>query len=759
MERPAEERLRSWVWEPEDEGRKNAAWAASTNTTRRDTLARLAAEAHAAEEARRAAAPAPKRSYNPFSYFFGRSPSVAPNSSATTHPTAIGVPLPANAAAPPGSLAAVRAEGLALEKQRAEEQAKRNTVEQVKKSWNNKGKAPEPKLESRSWWNPTSLFLRNKPKAPEFVNATPANKRRLQLGSRTLRRLGTNATAVRNILASNHPVIIDSRLRGNVINDIVPKKSTGPTTLDLTDYVNVMLDTENKYTEEEKIERFKHIFLLIEIFEGRRTIQETTGRNVFSDPKRSIMNFFENLPHSYYSTFFAPFWSSNTQTNRGRKATQILQNGLVVLLSVTGATLATVLSVPLLAMLTYDATRNSKPILIQSVADIVQILRAFLKAGQEANPDAHDAAKILVEEGPGALALTRAQKEKKDRMEQLTAAITAEVENRYPEIVEQGAPQGKLNAALSHLELRANLRNDTDAKIITDALAVAAAAKDDAKDERLSVAADAAARAAAEQVAAAGSAAEIAKEKEERDERIKNMGETLKPIPGFPDLDRALGKLAVAMSDLGMDPTVIFTNLNMLRVPLAGAWRMGPADEPIKKMLVLYCVKRVNSIMIDENGPTPEDINTEIEQAVIAVIQAVNAAAVAYPAPAVAQAAAKLGAATAVTEDKSTRVNDAMAAAARAAQDAAAAGAARDPAQVLIKKAINDAINPEAAEAERLFDAAQAARAAAEAAVAESDRLQAELQAAVAKRPAKQGGRRAYTKGRIHTKRRRTMRR
>ena len=95
MSRPTEERLRSWVWEPKDEGRKTSIWAANTN---RNRTARRNSEARA-RAAAAAVAATPKRSF--FGSWFGRSPSVAPLPpvSATAAPSSIGAPLPS--AAPP----------------------------------------------------------------------------------------------------------------------------------------------------------------------------------------------------------------------------------------------------------------------------------------------------------------------------------------------------------------------------------------------------------------------------------------------------------------------------------------------------------------------------------------------------------------------------------------------------------------------------------------------------------------------------------
>lgn len=712
MQRPTEERLQSWVWEPKNEGRKTAKWAANTN---RNRTAR-----RAAEEARARAVPAvgPKKSF--FGSWFGRSPSVAPLPPVTATPSSIGAPLPAAPAAaaplPLSPLAAARAARVAAEQQRAEAKAKRNAVQQVRNTWSKKGSstvADGPENERGSFWKPSTWF-RSKPKAREFVNTTPMNQRRLRLGSRTLRTLGTNATNV--------------------------TYTAGPATLDLTDYLTVMLDTENEYTEEEKIQRFKHLFLLLEIFEGKRTIQETiagTQKNVFADPKKSIINFLTGIPGGF-RRLFAPVYSSSEQTNLVGKGAQVLQNGVLVLLAIAPLSLAAVLPVTIRAIL-------SKPTILKNVGDLVLLLKDCLDTGKEKNPDAYEAARILTEEGPGALALTRAQKENKDRKEQLEAAITAEVYNRYPD-TKEGSEKGKLYAALAYLD--SPEYNDTDPadSILDEALERAESANDSDPDPRASAALAAAAAAAAD-------AEELATQLREAEEQIRPIGLSIMPINNFGDLDTALGDLAVAMSKIPLELPTIATNMNLLRAPLIKAWNQGPPGEKMKKMLLLYCVDSVNSYMTRGEELTQEKINELTTVATAEVNTALEAARLASAGkPQMAIQAAMFGAAVAVTKGLKER-------AAEAAEAAATAQAKPGATQTSIEQAITDAMYPEEAAARLAAEeelatqqAAQASVTAAEQARARSEAAAAAVEAAKLARLVRGGRRR--TKRRHRTKRR-----
>jgi hypothetical protein len=262
------------------------------------------------------------------------------------------------------------------EEERRRRKKERNDLDALKARWYQRGD-DDTSPASRSIFRPSTWFSKNIPTPKrEFTNATPKNKRKLQLNANTLRKLGKNASVLGKAMYDQEKNVI---LNPGV--DFTPPEgidlSKDTPTLDLSDYVIVMVSTGDTFTEEEKIERFKHLFLLIEIFEGKRTINETiygSQKNVFADPKRSILNWFGSFPRSIKKYFLS-----------GLSSEQKIGSGVILLVKVTGAALSAVLGSPILVAAGIMQQAN-KSLIIKQASDVVRLLNAYLDLGKEKNP-------------------------------------------------------------------------------------------------------------------------------------------------------------------------------------------------------------------------------------------------------------------------------------------------------------------------------------------------------------------------------------
>jgi hypothetical protein len=689
-----DERRKRFVFEPIGE-KKGKNWAIKQNAERTARLQKAAEEAAlAAEKAAKPAAPSGWwfSSRNPASVAPAPTPTLTPApTSAPPSLLSIAAPLSPSAAPPPLSdIQRARIAAEAKAKARKNAKAKENTTGRIKNFWKIKGDESTQEVK-RSFWSPSTWFS---PKSMErtrtFKNTTPITNNRLGLGTRTLRRLATNASAVGNVVnrkLDNSSFFFGANKRSEPISD---------TTIDLTDYVTVMFDTENKFTLDEKVERFKHIFLLIEIFEGERTIQETingTQKNVFSDPKNSILNMFTAMPSQWWRRYFSG------RTNSTRVVT-----GIRVLCAVVGTPLRMILDSALLTAAVTNRDFN-KPFVFKNVKDFILVLKELLQEGKKKNQEAYETAEMLVKEGPLAVAKTQAEKENKEGKDRLEILIEAAVTNRYPEIRGEPNKQGRVYAALKYLEdYEGDLDDET---ILHDALEKAAQATHNAPDMRVS-------SELGRKIKEAEDAAKILEE-EAKEERILSdyvlpIAETI--MVNFPKFNDELMNLAKIMRQKNIGIPDMQKRLVMLRGPILAVFnnaQLATNSKDVKRMTALYCLKDINGPIIAD-VVTKEEITRQIQTTGDKVIRAVTIAGAVVGGPDI-KDAAKLGAATAVTNDKEDLASPAAAAAAGAAARAPPAARA---------KTINDAINAVLYPLDVAAEQA-AAEAAAEAAAADAE--------------------------------------
>jgi len=633
----------------------------------------------------------------------------------------------------------------------------------------------------RTLFNPRSWFYRNAPVKPTFVNRTEG-KQQYRLTTSQANRLGRNLVVPRTGLTS-------------YFAPSVP-------TLDLTDYLAVIADKEGKFTESEKVERFTHLFLLKEILEGKRKINEVisdternvVGGNIFSDPKRSIWSFLYAIPRSSYRTLFQGFStrinaSNSKLTTAGKFSQNVVQ--VICTFPYEVAKFSTTLPVALVQNIYMATQRRSQ------VGDVIKVIDDALNAARRGHEPEFDAAKLLVEEGSGALNITKAEIGKQAKQDDIEKAVTANFENLYQEENAAGT-KGRLWTALEYAEDEKNTKGKTAKEIVVEATREMEYADPRGDNTRQSKKNASAAAAAAAVLAAAA-------EQAKSEELTRKSVEPLSPVPLNKPVTNAFCEIGVKINKIpDTDSPTMMRYITAVRDPSIAIWSNAALPtERLKELATIYCINKVTPILVP--GVAVELIKAEIEKHGRYIQLAIDSVPVNGITNINIINSIKLGALMAFTQDKGPKVRVAaltaglvaannlggnvpdevkglawaqglvaeaesaigLATRSRVRFEASVAAAAANPGLLLlqpvaaaqpanldtqIKEAIEAAIRPEEAEAKETAAAAEEEERVAGAALVEAGKRK---QAALALLP-KGGRRRTYKK---NINRKRTMRR